>query len=391
MPFIVMLILILPLAYHLEYNPLLKQVSYFLLMVVAIYLHMLLPVSYQIVFRVFLVLSVATFFLLLMCGLAFSNSGVDFYWVECFSFTTNPRFLNHFHVVAVPVIAACAIRERGSVLVLVFLGLVLVFFTIIASFGRGVWVSLFSIFALLYLLFGRKSLRMILMVLVALAVAICVFLVWSVFIPDVGGGVLSRGVGSGGRIEIWGFALERMLEKPWLGWGAYAFGWSEVVPSWMPAHPHQIFLQIAFEYGVPLALFVFIGMAMFFCYSLAFFRREDDFEGRLYLCVVFGLVLNSQYSGVFTMPLGQFLLVLMVALLLNRMVLLDPKVAYLFNEGRNLISKPFPMFFIGCVTALCLSIWFMVFTDYARHGSDGGWNEINKRHHSAPRTWSDGS
>lgn len=67
------------------------------------------------------------------------------------------------------------------------------------------------------------------------------------------------------RLYIWSFVLERMAEKPWLGWGLEAsrimpdFGWT-LWPGqehMIPLHPHNEFLQVWMELG-PLGLAIML-------------------------------------------------------------------------------------------------------------------------------------
>ena len=50
------------------------------------------------------------------------------------------------------------------------------------------------------------------------------------------------------RIDIWTFATQRALEKPWFGWGYEASrNWDPIIPD----HPHSMSLQAWLELGVP--------------------------------------------------------------------------------------------------------------------------------------------
>ncbi|CAA6604913.1 membrane hypothetical protein [Rhodospirillaceae bacterium LM-1] len=71
------------------------------------------------------------------------------------------------------------------------------------------------------------------------------------------------------RLIVWQFAIERYFDQPWLGWGLEASrrlpGGSDNIPNvagaeYMPLHPHNGFLQIWLELGVPGALALVGGL-----------------------------------------------------------------------------------------------------------------------------------
>ncbi len=87
------------------------------------------------------------------------------------------------------------------------------------------------------------------------------------------------------RVEIWDFSLERIAEKPFLGWGfdgsrhiaasypgASEFGWDI-----LPLHPHNAPLQIVLELGVVGAV---IALALLSLIAV----RLDDIPGRARDC-----------------------------------------------------------------------------------------------------------
>lgn len=372
----------------LGYNAYLKQLSYVFLMALLLCVYVQLVVPYLTVFWVFWALSIGAFFLVVMCGVAFNAMEISFLWKECFVFSGHPRFWNHVQVATVPVLAACAIRARLGYSLLVFLGLSLTFYVALVSQGRGVWLAILLALGMFLLLFGRESRRPMFVLISGLLTASFLYGL------DVFGGestVLDRGFSSSGRIGIWSFSLERILERPWFGWGAYAFADSAVVPTRFPAHPHQIVLQLAFEYGVPLALFVVSAVVFLFHRVYLLMRRTKDYEGRVYLCALFGLAVNAQYSGVLTMPLGQFVVVVLAGLLLGRVSELDPAVASWCSKVKGLVRRPIMTVVLMLFIAIATGVWLVVVTDYLVQGENGVWNMPRHLRSVAPRTWHDAS
>ena len=87
------------------------------------------------------------------------------------------------------------------------------------------------------------------------------------------------------RLYIWSFVLERMSERPWLGWGLEAsrampdFGWA-IWPGqdrMIPLHPHNEFLQVWLELGpfglalILIALIVPLRVAMSYSWGQRMF------------------------------------------------------------------------------------------------------------------------
>lgn len=82
------------------------------------------------------------------------------------------------------------------------------------------------------------------------------------------------------RLAIWSFAVEKIEEKPWLGWG---FHGSRSLPQEdrrlapnmeiMPLHPHSLALQTRLELGLPGAI-ILAGLVFAVFYRLATFTDD---------------------------------------------------------------------------------------------------------------------
>ena len=80
------------------------------------------------------------------------------------------------------------------------------------------------------------------------------------------------------RFEIWNNSLKLILQKPLIGWGAglypivYSSNFNEIAN-----HSHNIFLEVAFNYGVFIALlkFLFIVSITFLSMKIVFFQKEE--------------------------------------------------------------------------------------------------------------------
>lgn len=87
------------------------------------------------------------------------------------------------------------------------------------------------------------------------------------------------------RLAMWSFAVEKIDEKPWLGWG---FGASRYIPQEdrrlapnmeiMPLHPHNLSLQTRLELGLPGSL-ILAGLVFAVFYRLATFTDDGWISG----------------------------------------------------------------------------------------------------------------
>ena len=111
--------------------------------------------------------------------------------------------------------------------------------------------------------------------------------------------------------------VEAILERPIFGHGAYSFALDGIMSARTPAHPHQHFLQLAYEYGLVVAVAVYGCIASFFIRTALKVREDKNFFAGVTLASLAALLVNAQYSGVFTMPLGQLFLATHFGLLLG--------------------------------------------------------------------------
>ena len=84
-------------------------------------------------------------------------------------------------------------------------------------------------------------------------------------------------IGSDPRLLIWKNSFEMISEKPFLGWGAGIYPIIFLNKYGFPAnHSHNLFLDLCFNYGIPIALIIII-IIIFLIFStlkLIFFSKE---------------------------------------------------------------------------------------------------------------------
>lgn len=69
--------------------------------------------------------------------------------------------------------------------------------------------------------------------------------------------------GKDNRLAIWSNSIEMIFQRPWLGWGWHELGYAHYVTLFdhrfneLLSHSHNLGLQIALEFGVPIAVLIF--------------------------------------------------------------------------------------------------------------------------------------
>lgn len=137
-------------------------------------------------------------------------------------------------------------------------------------------------------------------------------------------------VGDSIRVSLWKSSLEMISAKPIMGFGPATFG--KVYPAYreksLPpevenfSHPHDTFLKVATEWGVPFAILFFGGII--FLSIRALWKSLDTINATLFSCVaaylIFGLFDEPLFVGGQLYP-GFWLL---LGLLLNDRAKIDP-------------------------------------------------------------------
>jgi hypothetical protein len=179
----------------------------------------------------------------------------EFPWAYLGAGVTNVRHLGYYAVglsgLAAGLLASSS-RPRRIVLALVFLG----FFMVFWSGGRGAFgaVLVQCLMAVgLAPASRRKSVAVDLFVAAGLALALS-----NIFIPSPDYGpanifwreYTSDAGFTSGRIEIWRQTVIAILDRPWFGHGEAQFRTTVEAALGVYNHPHNILLQIFFQWGV---------------------------------------------------------------------------------------------------------------------------------------------
>ncbi|WP_410499310.1 O-antigen ligase family protein [Chitinibacter sp. S2-10] len=148
-----------------------------------------------------------------------------------------------------------------------------------------------------------------------------------------------------GRYIVWGDAIRMMQAHPWLGSGGLHFASMNSIA----AHPHNLFLMIGAEWGVPMLLLLVYRLGRF---SLCVFKQR-------FASIEFGLLMailvESLFSGNLVYPMSQS--VILAALILMRPLELSRPME-IFHLGKA--------YYLGMLGGLLLlgGLTFMITHDY---------------------------
>ena len=241
-------------------------------------------------------------------------TGAERVWPERHLGFGNMRQVNHLQVWLLPLVWALASAAptgwkrtglRGVAAVTVAL--------MIATNGRGILAALVAggVVAVLAVRECRRAQWR--------EVAVSVVLGLGAWAALFAGGITAldkTDAGLSGRGELWAVALRLASEHPWLGVGPMHYVYT---PSPFGAHPHDLVLQIASEWGIPAAL---VALALVLGAGAGWLRHArgaapDDPPWMAGLTAAFaGALAYSCIDGFLIAPVSQILAVLVLGALL---------------------------------------------------------------------------
>lgn len=256
----------------------------------------------------------------LLCGLL--SEQLASVW-HAFPGYENPRFFNHVQTLSLPLLAAYSVWPGATRLVRRLAAATAVLHVLLLCFflGRATIVGVTVATLLVCLLLREKRLL-------------------KAFIIYAGAGVLLYGIGFkilpalfdisnvpafrdpaergsiDARLYLWRIALEAMHDHPWLGLGPMHFAHTLNREA---AHPHNIYLQVASEFGVPFAL-ISLGLLIHWLRArwsqlravAASSAAQIEIGCFIGICAA---LIDGLFSGNFVMPLSQSWLALCIGLL----------------------------------------------------------------------------
>ena len=235
---------------------------------------------------------------------------------ELFVGYDNYRFSNHAQSAAVPltVLAMTVAPPRSWLHPLAWFAAIGGFALLFTVAGRGTLVGIVTGAVLIGALLGRASFATLRHPAIAAALGLLLFALLFGLLPLLTGvtpefseGYYGARMGSvEARFFLWRIAQSYIERSPWLGIGPMHYAHFHNPEA---AHPHNVYLQVAAEWGVPmLLLLVGLGVVALRRLALAVRRcpetRQRDCGIGLFLACV-AIAVDGLFSGNFVMPVSQ--------------------------------------------------------------------------------------
>lgn len=239
---------------------------------------------------------------------------------------SNPRFLNQFQMLFMPILAYLAFhhwqtkhRYNKFLASIIFITLLVQWCIAFSLGGRGLWLGLAVSHAALIVFFPRFWRLLAVQAAAGLLGFIVFYLIFTVVPEWLGQTSLVRDsmrFGLSKREVIWQLAWDMFVANPWLGVGPMHF--SAEVNS-VAAHPHQVVLQWLAEWGIFATLAAVFLAVWGMLHGLRFVRSEkgQPLDAALWMSILGALVL-AQVDGVFVMPYTETWLAILIGLAMAR-------------------------------------------------------------------------
>lgn len=240
---------------------------------------------------------------------------------------SNVRFVNQFQIWTMPLIVLPLLlyREKLNSRLFVFIFLLGIIWWVIvfASRGRGIQLAILAASCLTLIIFRKDAWPLLKWLGISAFLGLISYLLLFVYIPESGQEIILHGVmNDSARMELWSSALTMIQENPLLGVGPQHYAYYQQT---IANHPHNSLLQIAAEWGIPVAILIislFVWGAISWCRK--YYERDSGIRTNekkhlwiaLFCSATAGLA-YSMVSGVIVMPLSQIMFAAVIGMMLG--------------------------------------------------------------------------
>jgi len=223
-------------------------------------------------------------------------------------------------------------------------------YLLFTSGTRGTILGLIIAFAAVAIVFGRHALPWLKWQGIAVAAGLLMYLTFFFILPTISNNDASSVVEntvdrklmhSTGRFRLWEKAGQMIADKPLLGVGPMHYGCD--LDNKTAAHPHNSILQIAAEWGLPVA-FLLLALILFglfrwiLCGRNLLLKPPTQLvtgldEAQLYPALLASSItaaIHSLFSGIIIMPLSQMIMIIIIGWMIA---------VYHRNGEKHLIKK----------------------------------------------------
>jgi O-antigen ligase len=265
---------------------------------------------------------------IIMMMLLASISKASIQAAELFFGYDNFRFYNHVQTVCLPLLALATASKCCSTQVtrIAWIGLITGFALLMVSAGRATAIGII-LSAILSLVFFKLNARTFVWHLLLAAIWGAWLNIMIIFIiPIMINGHPSdfevqntqevrQLLTTSSRYYLWDLSLQYIKQHPWLGIGPMHFAH---YPNAKAGHPHNIYLQIAAEWGIPMMLSCILialrGLQQMLGAIRLCFDKSHQTIGIALFSACVAVMVDGGFSGNFVMPVSQMWIAVLIGL-----------------------------------------------------------------------------
>ena len=279
---------------------------------------------------------------------------------------TNVRFFNQYQLFLFPLIATPLIVDVPALSKYkkMIFGLLVCWWTLLfLTGGRGAPIAIIAAILVSFLVYRRESISFLKIQGLAALVGILAYTFLNNFVYTSSVSTILR-PGVSRRLELWDRAVDLIVQNPFFGVGGMHYAWPH---NYLSNHPHNSFLQIASEWGLPAALTA-LGLFFYslFCWVRRFnYKTVSERNGKansqvvvVLFCSLLAGAIYSLVSGVIVMPLSQTIAALVIGLMLGVYQSVDAeKASFPTKTGKKELSNKIYLSRLFAGITLAIFVW----------------------------------